>query len=73
MKAATTKAIEHYHFNEAAQGLYSFLWLEFCDWYLEMAKADFNGPDPEAKALAQKCLWTVLSELLVLLHPSCPL
>jgi valyl-tRNA synthetase len=72
VKASTTKAIEHYHFNEAAQGLYSFLWLEFCDWYLEMAKADFNGPDPEAKALAQKCLWTVLSEYLVLMHPIMP-
>jgi valyl-tRNA synthetase len=72
VKASTGAAIEGYRFNEAAQGLYSFLWLEFCDWYLEMAKADFNGPDPEARALAQKCLWTVLSELLVLLHPIMP-
>jgi len=72
VKASTTRAIEHYHFNEAAQGLYSFLWLEFCDWYLEMAKADFNGQDSEAKAVAQKCLWTVLSEYLVLMHPIMP-
>jgi valyl-tRNA synthetase len=72
VKAATGPAIEGYRFNEAAQGLYSFLWLEFCDWYLEMAKADFNGQDPEARELAQKCLWTVLSELLVLLHPIMP-
>ncbi|MFZ5425463.1 MAG: valine--tRNA ligase [Thermodesulfobacteriota bacterium] len=72
VKASTGKAIEGYHFNEAAQGLYSFLWLEFCDWYLEMAKADFGGDDPEAKALAQKCLWTVLSEFLTLMHPIMP-
>jgi len=72
VKASTAKAIENYNFNEAAQGLYSFLWLEFCDWFLEMAKADFNGPDPEAKALAQKCLWMVLSEYLVLMHPIMP-
>ena len=72
VKAATGPAIEGYRFNEAAQGLYSFLWLEFCDWYLEMAKADFNGQDPAARELAQKCLWTVLSELLVLLHPIMP-
>ena len=72
VKASTGKAIEEYRFNDAAQGLYSFLWLEFCDWYLEMAKADFNGEDQQAKALARTCLWTVLSELLVLLHPIMP-
>jgi valyl-tRNA synthetase len=72
VKVSTATAIEGYHFNEAAQGLYSFLWLEFCDWYLEMAKADLSGDDPAAKALAQRCLWTALSELLTLLHPFMP-
>ncbi|GFK92865.1 Valine--tRNA ligase [Fundidesulfovibrio magnetotacticus] len=72
VKAATGPALEGYHFNEAAQGLYSFLWLEFCDWYLEMIKTDFSGDDPQAKAVAERCLWTVLSELLTLLHPFMP-
>jgi len=72
VKTATSTAIESYQFNVAAQELYSFLWLEFCDWYLEMIKPDLNGSDPDAKALAQKCLWTVLSELLTLLHPFMP-
>ncbi len=72
LKTSTSEAITAYRFNEAAQGLYSFLWLEFCDWYLEAAKSDLNGEDEAAKALAQKCLWTVLSELLVLMHPVMP-
>jgi valyl-tRNA synthetase len=72
VKAQTDKAIETYHFNEAAQTLYSFLWLEFCDWYLEMAKADLSAEDGPDKDLAQVCLCTVLSELLVLLHPVMP-
>ncbi|WP_243313575.1 valine--tRNA ligase [Fundidesulfovibrio agrisoli] len=72
MKQATSAAIQDYRFNEAAQGLYSFLWLEFCDWYLEAAKSDLSGEDEAAKAQAQQCLWTVLSELLVLLHPIMP-
>jgi len=72
IKTSTDAAIENYQFNVAAQELYSFLWLEFCDWYLEMIKPDLNGSDPDAKALAQKCLWTVLSELLTLLSPFMP-
>ena len=72
VKEQSGRAIEDYRFNEAAQGLYAFLWMEFCDWYLEMAKADLSGPDGPGKDLAQVCLWTVLSELLTLLHPIMP-
>ncbi len=72
VKAQVAKALEGYHFNEVAQTLYSFLWMEFCDWFLEMAKADLSGPDGPEKDRAQVCLWTVLSELLTLLHPVIP-
>ena len=37
--------IEGYRFNEAAQGLYSFVWREFCDWYLELVKPELYGED----------------------------
>ncbi|GAB6038081.1 valine--tRNA ligase [Fundidesulfovibrio butyratiphilus] len=72
MKEETAKAVEEYRFNDVAQGLYSFLWLEFCDWYLEMVKPDISSDDPRTRDVAQTCLWTVLSELLVLLHPVIP-
>ncbi len=64
------KALQEYRFNDAAQCGYKFLWGEFCDWYLELIKADMQ--DEMRKAEAQYVLWTVLREMLVLLHPIMP-
>ncbi len=72
LKKDQDAAISGYRFNEVAQNMYSFIWHEFCDWYLELCKNDFNGDDEQAKAQAQKVLWTVLSETLTLLHPVMP-
>ncbi len=63
-------AIAEYRFNDAAQGAYKFLWGEFCDWYLELVKPDIQNT--ERKPQAQYVLWTVLREMLVLLHPMLP-
>jgi len=72
VKKSITKATEEYKFNEIAQILYKFIWSEFCDWYLEMVKPALYGEDEKAKAATQKVLWTVLSEIMVLLHPVTP-
>ncbi len=72
VKAEVDAAIQGYAFNDYAQTLYSFVWREFCDWYLEMAKSDLTGDDPARKAETQLVLWTALSEILVLLHPVTP-
>ncbi len=73
VKAESDAAIESYRFNDAAQGLYKFLWSEFCDWYLELIKGDMkDGAPAEAKAEARFTLYTVLREMLVLLHPIIP-
>ncbi len=72
LKAEVAQAVAEYRFNDMAQALYRFIWSEFCDWYLEMAKNDLYGADEAAKAGTQKVLWTVLSETLVLLHPVMP-
>ncbi len=72
LKAEVAQAVAEYRFNDMAQALYRFIWSEFCDWYLEMAKNDLYGPDEAAKAGTQKVLWTALSETLVLLHPVMP-
>ncbi len=72
VKVEVDKAAQGYAFNDYAQTLYSFVWHEFCDWYLEMAKPDLSSDDAGRKAMAQKVLWTALSEILVLLHPVAP-
>ncbi|GAB7022266.1 valine--tRNA ligase [Salidesulfovibrio brasiliensis] len=72
VKQTAKEATEAYRFNEIAQSLYKFVWSEFCDWYLEMVKPALYGEDEAAKAQTQKVLWTVLSEVLVLLHPVTP-
>ncbi|RLB67749.1 MAG: valine--tRNA ligase, partial [Deltaproteobacteria bacterium] len=68
----TNQALEDYKFNEAASTLYAFTWHNFCDWYIEMAKADLYGEDPLAKLRVQSVLFTVLEQLLRLLHPIMP-
>jgi len=72
VKVEVDEAVQSYAFNDYAQTLYAFVWHEFCDWYLEMAKADLTSEDEERKAMARKVLWTALSEILVLLHPVMP-
>ncbi len=64
------KSLADYRFNDAAQGGYKFLWGEFCDWYLELIKPDMQ--DASLKEESQYVLWTVLREMLVLLHPIMP-
>lgn len=70
--ADVESALENYHFNQYAHALYHFIWHEYCDWYLEMAKADFYGAREEAKAEARAVAVHVLDRILVLLHPVMP-
>jgi valyl-tRNA synthetase len=65
-------ALTGYKFNDAANALYSFTWHSFCDWYIELIKDELYGDDPKAKAGAQAVLFTVLEQLLRLLHPFMP-
>jgi valyl-tRNA synthetase len=66
------ESVEGYHFNQYAHVLYQFLWHEYCDWYLEMIKADFYGQDVAAKRTAQSISTRVLDQILILLHPVMP-
>lgn len=73
VKDEMDRAFEEYRFNEAAQTGYKFLWNEFCDWYLELIKPDMQeGADAARTAAARYVLYTVLRELLILLHPIMP-
>jgi valyl-tRNA synthetase len=67
------KAIDTYRFNDAASAVYQFLWHEYCDWYLEIAKRSLYQPgSPEAKAVTQRTLVETLETTLRLLHPFMP-
>ncbi len=66
-------AINAYEFHGAVQTLYHFFWDDFCDWYIELAKADVTAEqDSEARAEARTRLLTVLEHALRLLHPFMP-
>jgi len=68
----TTQALAEYRFNEAAGTLYAFTWHSFCDWYIELSKETLHGDDAVAKQRVQGVLFTVLEQLLRLLHPIMP-
>ncbi|RME40008.1 MAG: valine--tRNA ligase [Deltaproteobacteria bacterium] len=68
----TRQALEEYKFNDAAGTLYSFTWHQFCDWYVELVKDDLYGENARARQRVQAVLFTVLEQLLRLLHPFMP-
>ncbi len=70
--ADTTKALEEFRFNEAAMNLYQFTWTAFCDWYLELSKAELYSGDVSRKNVSQTVLATVFETLLRLMHPFMP-
>jgi len=67
-----TENIENYEFGEAARALYDFIWSEFCDWYVEIAKIRLYGQDEKAKQIVQSVLLPILEGTLKLLHPFMP-
>ncbi len=67
-----TEALEKFRFHELARLLYEFVWNEFCDWYLESAKAVFNEGDENTKAISLRVFDHVLGTILQLLHPVMP-
>ncbi len=67
-----SRAIEGYRFNDAAGLCYQFIWHEFCDWYLEMAKESLYGDDGALKASSGAIVQEVLKAALKLLHPFMP-
>jgi valyl-tRNA synthetase len=61
-----------YRFDLAAQALYEFIWNEYCDWYLEIAKAVMQTADADGRAATRHTLLTVLETILRTLHPIMP-
>ncbi len=67
-----TRNLDEYELGLAAQKIYDFIWSEFCDWYIEMAKPRLYGADADAKKIVSAVLLTVLKNSLKLLHPVMP-
>lgn len=67
-----TTLAEKYEFGEVGRTLYNFIWDDFCDWYIEMAKLPLYGEDEAAKAMTRSVLAYVLDNTMRLLHPFMP-
>ncbi len=67
-----TENLEKFEMGIAADKIHSFIWEEFCDWYIEMVKPRLWNDEDETKAAAIWTLKTVLIQSLKLLHPYMP-
>jgi len=64
--AYVAECLDEYKFNEAANSIYDFIWHEFCDWYIEIAKTTIG------EKTSQVILYKVLEKSLRMLHPVMP-
>ena len=71
-EAAVAEAFETYRFDLASQTLYEFVWNEYCDWYIELAKVQIQTGCPTTQRTTRRTLVRVLETILRLLHPIMP-
>lgn len=71
-EAAVAEAFETYRFDLAAQTLYEFVWNEYCDWYIELAKVQIQTGCPTTQRTTRRTLVRVLETILRLLYPIMP-
>jgi valyl-tRNA synthetase len=69
---AATDALDAYRFDEAASGLYQFVWGNFCDWYLEFTKPILLSGDAAQQAETKAATAWVLGQIVHMLHPIMP-
>ena len=67
-----TRLSEKYEFGEVGRLLYNFIWDDFCDWYIEMAKVPMTEGTDEEKHMTRSVLLYTLDKILKMLHPFMP-
>ena len=72
LTAEVERLFQEYQYGEAGRRLYDFLWSEYCDWYVEIAKIALYGEDETARERTRQVLVYVLEKALRLLHPFMP-